>query len=183
MRSWTSEWLRAARGGTGLSLLMVDIDHFKRFNDHYGHVAGDECLRQVAQLLHRCARRAGELVARYGGEEFVVLLPGAEVSQAEELAQRLPARCRSARVSPTPRHQPHAMSRSASASRKLSLMRRAIRPVWSTQRILRCTEPRRPDVRVPLLPRWPIGRSTRTRPARKPAHWSEGLCAHARRRY
>lgn len=82
------EWLRAARTGNCLSLLMVDIDHFKRFNDHYGHVAGDECLRQVAALLQACVRRAGELVARYGGEEFVVLSPGAEVGQAEELAQR-----------------------------------------------------------------------------------------------
>ncbi len=82
------EWLRAARSGAGLSLLMVDIDHFKRFNDHYGHVAGDECLRRVAQLLHSSARRAGDLVARYGGEEFVVLLPGAKLADAEELAQR-----------------------------------------------------------------------------------------------
>jgi len=83
-----TEWLRAARSGSCLSLLMVDIDHFKRFNDHYGHVTGDECLRQVAQLLHDCVRRAGEVVARYGGEEFVILLPTAEVAQAEELAQR-----------------------------------------------------------------------------------------------
>ena len=83
----TTEWLRAARSGACLSLLMVDIDHFKRYNDHYGHVAGDECLRQVAGLLHSSVRRAGEIVARYGGEEFVILLPGAEVSQAEELAQ------------------------------------------------------------------------------------------------
>jgi len=82
------EWLRAARAGTCLSLLMVDIDYFKRFNDHYGHVAGDECLRRVARLLQACVRRAGELVARYGGEEFVVLLPGANIGQAEELAQR-----------------------------------------------------------------------------------------------
>lgn len=82
------EWFRASRAGTCLSLLIVDIDHFKRFNDHYGHVAGDECLRRVSQLLHSSARRAGDLVARYGGEEFVVLLPGAEASDAEELAQR-----------------------------------------------------------------------------------------------
>lgn len=82
------EWLRAARSGVCLSLLMVDIDHFKRFNDHYGHVAGDECLRKVAQLLHSSARRAGDFVARYGGEEFVVLLPGAKAIDAEELVQR-----------------------------------------------------------------------------------------------
>jgi diguanylate cyclase (GGDEF)-like protein len=82
------EWLRAARNSSCFSLLIVDIDHFKRFNDHYGHVAGDECLRQVAALLQACVRRAGELVARYGGAEFVVLLPGAELAQAEDLAKR-----------------------------------------------------------------------------------------------
>ncbi len=82
------EWLRAARAHTSMSLLIVDIDHFKRFNDHYGHVAGDECLRRVAHVLQSSVRRAGELVARYGGEEFVVLLPGAAIAQAEDLAQR-----------------------------------------------------------------------------------------------
>jgi len=82
------EWQRASRASTSLGLLIVDIDHFKRFNDHYGHVAGDECLRQVARLLQGCVRRAGEIVARYGGEEFVILLPGAGRSQAEDLAQR-----------------------------------------------------------------------------------------------
>ena len=83
-----SEWLRAARSGNSLSLLMVDIDHFKRYNDHYGHVAGDECLRRVTRVLSRCVRRAGELLARYGGEEFVMLLPGADLGHAQDMAQR-----------------------------------------------------------------------------------------------
>lgn len=82
-----TEWLRAARAGLTLSLLMVDIDHFKNYNDHYGHVAGDKCLRSVANILERCVRRAGELVARYGGEEFVILLPGADLAHAHETAQ------------------------------------------------------------------------------------------------
>ncbi|MFO1192420.1 MAG: diguanylate cyclase [Rhodoferax sp.] len=82
------EWQRAARSGGSLSLLLVDIDHFKRFNDHYGHVAGDECLRKVAHLLAGCVRRAGELLARYGGEEFVLLLPGADMEHARDLAER-----------------------------------------------------------------------------------------------
>ena len=82
------EWQRAARSGTPLSLLMVDIDHFKRFNDWYGHPAGDGCLRQVAATLLQCVRRAGELVARYGGEEFVMLLPGADLAQACDTAQK-----------------------------------------------------------------------------------------------
>ena len=83
-----TEWLRAARRFSPLSLLMVDIDHFKRYNDHYGHLAGDECLRRVAQALSLCAHRAGELVARYGGEEFVILLPATDMTQACETAQR-----------------------------------------------------------------------------------------------
>lgn len=83
-----TEWQRAARSSTPLSLLMVDIDHFKQFNDNYGHVAGDECLRRVAGVLEQCVRRAGEMVARYGGEEFVLLLPGADLAHACETAQK-----------------------------------------------------------------------------------------------
>ena len=82
-----TEWQRAARAGTSLSLLMVDIDHFKKYNDRYGHLAGDDCLRRVGQVLSRCVRRAGELVARYGGEEFVILLPSADMTHASETAQ------------------------------------------------------------------------------------------------
>jgi diguanylate cyclase (GGDEF)-like protein len=73
---------------TPISLLMVDIDHFKKYNDHYGHLAGDACLRQVASILDQCARRNGDLVARYGGEEFVILLPGSDLSRAQEIAQK-----------------------------------------------------------------------------------------------
>lgn len=82
-----TEWLRAARSGAPLSLLMVDIDHFKNYNDRYGHPAGDQCLRRVAAALGQCVRRAGELVARYGGEEFVMLLPNANLTHACETAQ------------------------------------------------------------------------------------------------
>ena len=84
----TSEWQRAARNGSSLCLLMVDIDHFKLFNDHYGHLAGDECLRRVSHVLAASVRRAGEILARYGGEEFVLLMPGANLAQAEDMAQR-----------------------------------------------------------------------------------------------
>jgi diguanylate cyclase (GGDEF)-like protein len=83
-----TEWQRASRSGTSLSLLMIDIDHFKKYNDRYGHLAGDACLRQVAGVLRQCVRRAGELVARYGGEEFVLLLPSADIVHACETAQK-----------------------------------------------------------------------------------------------
>jgi diguanylate cyclase (GGDEF)-like protein len=82
-----TEWQRGARQQEPLALLLIDIDHFKRYNDHYGHLAGDACLRRVAELLSRCVRRAGELVARYGGEEFVLLLPGIDPDHARLVAQ------------------------------------------------------------------------------------------------
>ncbi len=70
-----AEWRRAFRSGSPLTLIMIDIDNFKTFNDSYGHLEGDTCLKRVASALQRYVQRAGDLVARYGGEEFVVLLP------------------------------------------------------------------------------------------------------------
>jgi diguanylate cyclase (GGDEF)-like protein len=84
-----AEWRRCARTGLPLALLMVDIDHFRAFNDGYGHVAGDACLKKVAGLVRRLVQRAGELVARYGGEEFAVLLPGSDAPHARELAESI----------------------------------------------------------------------------------------------
>ena len=77
---------RAQRQGSDLSLMLLDIDMFKRYNDHYGHLAGDECLRSVADLLQRCMRRPGDLAARYGGEELAVILPNTSSEGAEAIA-------------------------------------------------------------------------------------------------
>ena len=85
----TREWRRCGRSGAPLSLLMIDVDHFKAYNDHSGHVEGDECLRQVAKLLGAAAKRPGDLVARYGGEEFVCLLPEVDVAGARTVADKL----------------------------------------------------------------------------------------------
>jgi diguanylate cyclase (GGDEF)-like protein len=79
---------RATRHGTPLALLLVDVDHFKRYNDHYGHPAGDECLRRVAAVLRECAARPADLVARLGGEEFALLLPHQSSAGALALAER-----------------------------------------------------------------------------------------------
>lgn len=81
------EWRRAAREGRELSLMVIDVDHFKRYNDRYGHQRGDQCLRDVAAAVAACGRRAGDLAARYGGEEFVILLPGADALDATALAE------------------------------------------------------------------------------------------------
>jgi len=83
-----AEWARAARKRDPVALLMIDIDHFKDYNDHYGHPAGDECLRRIARLISETVKREGELVARYGGEEFALLLPGADLESGRIVAQR-----------------------------------------------------------------------------------------------
>ena len=86
-----AEWGRAVRNGTPLSVVLLDVDFFKRYNDHYGHQAGDDCLRQLAATLRVRMKRPGDFVARYGGEEFVCLMPDTDLPGALELAQQLGA--------------------------------------------------------------------------------------------
>ncbi|MBL8337843.1 MAG: diguanylate cyclase [Rhodoferax sp.] len=86
---------RARRDQSDLSVLILDVDFFKRFNDRYGHQAGDECLRQVASALKGGPQRQGDVIARYGGEEFVCLLPNCALEGAMHLAETL---CRQVRV-------------------------------------------------------------------------------------
>ncbi|MFY9854246.1 MAG: sensor domain-containing diguanylate cyclase [Terracidiphilus sp.] len=92
------EWKRAARHGMQISLLMLDIDHFKRFNDRYGHQAGDDCLRVVAEAV-RGAVRVTDRVARYGGEEITVILPSTFTAGAVEAAEKVRAAVEALRLS------------------------------------------------------------------------------------
>ncbi|KAA0980457.1 sensor domain-containing diguanylate cyclase [Pseudomonas sp. ANT_H12B] len=80
---------RAKRTQTRLALLMIDVDHFKLFNDHYGHLAGDECLRNISAIITDNMKRPGDLAARYGGEEFAVVLPGTDYVGAFLVAEKI----------------------------------------------------------------------------------------------
>ncbi|MEO1082236.1 MAG: diguanylate cyclase [Pseudomonadota bacterium] len=82
-------WHAQARKGLALSVVMLDIDHFKLFNDNYGHTAGDDCLRQVAGTLVKTVQRGQDTIARFGGEEFAALLPDADAAGARSIAQRM----------------------------------------------------------------------------------------------
>jgi len=81
------EWQRARRDGTSLALVLVDVDHFKAYNDTYGHQAGDDVLRRVAAVLRNAGRRPTDVVARYGGEEFAIVLSGADTESAMRIAE------------------------------------------------------------------------------------------------
>ena len=83
------EWRRALRDKTSISLLMLDADNFKKYNDHYGHLHGDECLRQIAEAASAVVQRPGDLIARFGGEEFVVVLPNTDIDASHEIAESI----------------------------------------------------------------------------------------------
>ena len=83
------DWRQSQREQTALSVILIDVDHFKRYNDHYGHQAGDAALQAVARVLDGTLKRPHDLLARYGGEEFVGVLPNTGLSEAVELAERM----------------------------------------------------------------------------------------------
>jgi len=88
-RTMLTEWDRCRRHSIPLSLMMIDIDFFKSFNDNYGHQAGDDCIRDVARLLRASAQRSSDIVARYGGDEFAIILPHMEKEEACQFAERI----------------------------------------------------------------------------------------------
>lgn len=98
-----AEWKRAFRHGEQLSILMIDVDHFKDYNDEFGHQQGDDCLKQIADAIAGTPKRAGDIVARYGGDEFAVILPSTQAEHALTIAEtarmaveQLDIRCKSA---------------------------------------------------------------------------------------
>jgi len=100
------EWRRCMRDNVALSLVVVDVDNFKAFNDCYGHAAGDDVLRRIAITLQTSLRRPGDFVARYGGEEFVILLPGVDSTGGEALSEHTRADIEAERI-------PHSISQAA----------------------------------------------------------------------
>ena len=84
-----AEWHRAQRDQTSLALILIDVDHFKRYNDTYGHQKGDDCLKSVARAMEEKIFRPADLVARYGGEEFVILMPNTDITGARLVAERI----------------------------------------------------------------------------------------------
>lgn len=92
------EWARAARSEAALSVILIDVDYFKPYNDHYGHQAGDDCLKQIAMTLKAALKRPADLVARYGGEEFVCILPDTPFDDAMLIAHQLEQQVRAKQI-------------------------------------------------------------------------------------
>jgi diguanylate cyclase (GGDEF)-like protein len=101
------EWRRAMRERHPISLIMLDIDHFKLFNDNYGHQGGDDCLKKIAMVIAGSVKRPADLAARYGGEEFMVVLPDTDIRGATDIAEKL-------RIEVEVLGVPHAFSATAS---------------------------------------------------------------------
>ena len=97
------EWRRLSRENLPLSLIMCDIDYFKHYNDYYGHLAGDNCLKEVAQAIDRAVKRPADLVARYGGEEFAVIMPNTNAEGAIRVAELIQLEIKQLKI-------PHAQS-------------------------------------------------------------------------
>ena len=98
METFDKEWKRGCRNKLSLSLIMIDVDFFKAYNDYYGHQAGDECLKNIALLLDEALARSGDMLARYGGEEFMIILPGTDIKGTAAVAEKLRKKVESAAI-------------------------------------------------------------------------------------
>jgi diguanylate cyclase (GGDEF)-like protein len=98
MDTFEKEWKRSRRNKLPLSLIMIDVDFFKAYNDNYGHQAGDECLKNIAPLLQEVLTRPGDMAARYGGEEFVVILPETNLEGTTLIAEKMRKKVESAKI-------------------------------------------------------------------------------------
>lgn len=83
------QWDSGVRNNIGLTIMMMDVDHFKHVNDTYGHTSGDECLKRVAETLRKCVKRKNDIICRFGGEEFAILISGTPIHETERLAERI----------------------------------------------------------------------------------------------
>ena len=124
------EWRRCKRAQWPLTVLVMDVDHFKRYNDTYGHLQGDECLRRIVSAVQSTLLRSGDLVARYGGEEFAVVLPKTSMDGARKVAQRIRREVHALQI-------PHAASPVAGHV-TVSLGTATCRPssLWTAERLL-----------------------------------------------
>lgn len=127
-KSLDTAWRKSAHDGTAVSLLLIDIDHFKTFNDTYGHQAGDECLQSVARALAESVKRLGGLAARYGGEELAVLLPTTDSKEATTIAEFIRLQVEALAV----RHEASAPLNILTISIGSATLTPATEPYWAT---------------------------------------------------
>ncbi|MEO7030919.1 MAG: diguanylate cyclase [Herbaspirillum sp.] len=123
-----TEWRRAVRTKQALALLFIDIDHFKAYNDRYGHQAGDDALAAVARALNQVSQRPGDVMARFGGEEFVALLPDTDLNGASEIARKIHAAIQALNI-------PHQASQHAQVTVSIGVACHQIDDAKANQRI------------------------------------------------
>ena len=127
-------WSQACRDNGPLSLIMIDVDYFKKYNDHYGHQSGDQCLRRLAMALAATLNRPYDLLARYGGEEFACLLPDTDLAGAERVAQKMLAAVAELRIE----HLASEVGPQVSLSLGVATVRASAR--LTPQELLRCAD-------------------------------------------
>lgn len=146
------EWLRTLREGSELSLLLLDLDHFKQFNDAYGHQAGDDCLRSVAAAMRSALSRPGDVACRYGGEEFAVILSGTSADGATQIAEQIRQKIEGLQIPHLTNSGGPVVTASIGIATAIARVggRFECRKGFSKPPITRCTAPRAKDATAPL---------------------------------